>query len=248
MAEQYLLDLSKLGASEFKRLYGQAWYWIGFWRNPSDKALRAEEEVLLLKLAASASTILSTELFESIFPENVFPGIDESTAPRATLRQKCLAVVFPRAAEEAIDFFLRDGAINSLNEGGRFFAVECCLFQPDSPIWKTGLKRKLIEIVRSGCENSVAYVNIRDFFSLLVQGLESGIDSIRREDIAKVVSSNGDFVHCIWETIISRGIQYRMQISFIRGRESLIQTGVPEESLPLTQDLRSRIADEKLRN
>jgi hypothetical protein len=91
-------------------------------------------------------------------------------------------------------------------------------------------------------------VNIRDFFSLLVQGLESGIDSIRREDIAKVVSSNGDFVHCIWETIISRGIQYRMQISFIRGRESLIQTGVPEESLPLTQDLRSRIADEKLRN
>ncbi|MGB8476228.1 MAG: P-loop NTPase fold protein, partial [Candidatus Acidiferrum sp.] len=119
IAEQYLVGLEKLGASEFKRLYGQASYWIGFRRNPSDKALRDHEEILLLKLLGWASPALSTELFESIYPENGFLGHDESRAPRAALRDKCLEIVFARAAHEAIDFFRREGAINSLNEGGR---------------------------------------------------------------------------------------------------------------------------------
>ncbi len=247
MAEQYLIGLEKLGASEFKRLYGQASSWIGFRRNPSDKALRDQEEALLLKLLASASPALSTELFECIYPENTYPGLDESTAPRAALRDKCLGIIFAKAAQEAIDFFRRDGAINSLNEGGRFFAVKCCLFQPDSPIWKTTLQAKLIEVVRSGRTDFVAYVNVRDFFSLLVQGLDTGIDSIRREDIAQLLS-NQEFVRSMWQTIVSRGIQYRMLITYIRGRQSLIEKGVPEEALPLTDDMCSRISDDQSRS
>jgi hypothetical protein len=135
MAEQYLIDLQKLGAAEFKKVYGQASYWIGFRRNPSDKALREQEEKLLLRLLESASSHLSTELFECIYPENMFPGVDETTAPRAALRDKCLAIVYPRAAEEALEFFHRDGAINTLFERNRFFAVKCCFFLPNSPIW-----------------------------------------------------------------------------------------------------------------
>ncbi len=247
MAEQYLIDLEKLGASEFKRLHGQASYWIGFRRNPSDRALRDQEETSLLKLLDAASPALSTELFECIYPENTFLGPDESSAPRAALRDKCLGIVFPRAAQEAVDFFRRDGAINSLNEGGRFFAVKCCLFQPDSPIWKTRLQEKLIDVVRSGRKDFVAYDNVRDYFSLLVRGLDTGIDSIRREDIAKILS-NEEFLRSMWKTIISRGIQYRMQITFIRGRQSLTQRGVAEEVLPLTDDLRSRISDDQSRS
>jgi hypothetical protein len=247
MGEQYLIGLEKLGASEFKRLYGQASYWIGFQRNPSDKALRNQEAALLLKLLDSASPALSTELFDCVYPENTFPGVDETTAPRAALRDKCLEIVFSKAAQEAIGFFRRDGAINSLNEGGRFFAVKRCLFQPDSPIWKTNLQARLIDVVRSGRTDFVAYVNVRDFFSLLVQGLDTGIDSIRREDIAQVLS-NQEFVRSMWQTIVSRGIQYRMQVTYIRGRQSLIEKGVPEEALPLTEDLRLRISDDQARS
>ncbi|MGB8476807.1 MAG: hypothetical protein WCE61_22225, partial [Candidatus Acidiferrum sp.] len=168
-------------------------------------------------------------------------------APRAALRDKCLEIVFARAAHEAIDFFRREGAINSLNEGGRFFAVKCCLFLPDSPIWKTSLEGDLVEIVRSGLKDFVAYANVRDFFSLLIQGLETGIDSIRREDLVQILSKE-KFIRCMWATIISRGIQYRTQITFIRGRQSLIQRGVPEEFLPLPDDLRQRISDDQSRN
>jgi hypothetical protein len=246
MAEQYLIDLKKLGVPEFKRLYGQASYWIGFSRNPRDKALRVQEEALLLKLLSSASLSLSTGLFDCIYPENEYPGLDESAKPRAALREKCLRIVYEKAAEEAIHFFARDGAINSLAEQGRFFAVKCCLFQPDSPVWRAPLQERLINVVGSGRQNFAVYVNVRDFFGLLVQGLETGIDSIRRESVAAVLS-NEEFVRSLWGTIVSRGIQYRLQISFLRGRQSLIQKGVSEALLPLTEDLDSRLREEQAR-
>jgi hypothetical protein len=63
--------------------------------------------------------------------------------------------------------------------------------------------------VRSGRQDFVVYENVRDFFGPLVQGLETGIDSIRRENIAAVLS-NEEFVRSLWGTIVSRGIQYRM--------------------------------------
>jgi len=46
MAEHYLLELDRLGEVEFRRLYGQAAYWSGFRKNPSDKDLRLNEETL----------------------------------------------------------------------------------------------------------------------------------------------------------------------------------------------------------
>jgi hypothetical protein len=168
--------------------------------------LRKQEEILLLKLLGSASSSLSTELFESIYPVNTFPDVDETVAPRATLREKCVEVVYPKTAEEAIDFFRRDGAMNILFEGNRFLAVKCCLFKPDSPIWGNSLQGKLIEIVRSGRQDSVVYINVQDFFRILIQGLGTGVDWIQREDIAKTLS-NEKFVQSIRETIIGRGIQ-----------------------------------------
>jgi hypothetical protein len=157
-----------------------------------------------------------------------------------------LQIVYSRAAEEAINFFGRDGAINSLFEGNRFFAVKCCLFKPDSPIWSNDLRGRLVDVIRSGRTNFVAYVNVRDFFRILIQGLETGIDWIRREDIAKTLA-NEAVVRSVWETIMARGIQFRFLTSFLRGRNVLMQNGVSEESLPLNDELRSRLADEKLR-
>jgi KAP-like P-loop domain-containing protein len=243
MAEQYLLGLKKLDASAFKKVYGQASVWIGFRKNPADKVLREEEEALLIKLLTTAPSSLSTELFESVYPEKGFNDFPETAMPRESLRAKCLAIVYPKAAEEAIEFFRREGAINLLFEGSRFFAVKCCLFKTDSPIWSTDLKQELIGVIRSGRHDFSVYVNVRDFFRILVQGVETGIDWISREDVVEVLR-NEMLVRVIWETITSRGIQYRMQISFIKGRQSFILRGVPEHFMPLTGDLASRLAEE----
>src|SRR5437899_3731276 len=116
MLEQYLLDLGKLTAPRFRKLYGQASYWIGFRKNRSDNALRDQEETSLLKLLSSASPALSTELLEVVAPHSWDPDIDESAAKRQELRDKCVAIAAPKAAREALTFMTRDGGIQSLTE------------------------------------------------------------------------------------------------------------------------------------
>jgi hypothetical protein len=246
LIRQNLLDLSKLEASRFKKLYGQAVYWIGFRKNPTDKALRDQEERLLLELLSAASDRLSTELFEVVVPQDWHPGFGEGDAEKRALNRKCLEIVAPRAAREAITFITREGGIRSLSERGRFPAVKYCLFNSESPIWKTTLRDDVLGLIREGRENLTIYANVRDLFSLLVQGLEHGIDSVSKKEFTAVLS-NEDLVRCLWGCITSRGIQYRMQMSFIQGRQSLIQNGVPEALLPMTEELQRRLKEEESR-
>ncbi len=157
LVEQDLLGLNELSASRFGKVYGQSASWIGFRRNQSDKELRNREEILLLKLLSSASQALSTELLEVIIPHQWSPDIDDMFALREALRGRCEAIVAPKAAKEAIKFLTRDGGIQSLTERGRFFAVKYCLFSPESPVWKTSLRDKLLELIGSGRENLTIY-------------------------------------------------------------------------------------------
>jgi hypothetical protein len=89
-------------------------------------------------------------------------------------------------------------------------------------------------------------VNARDFFNLLAQGLEQGIDVASKKDIVTILS-DGKLAQCLWENVTSRGIQYRMRITFLRARQSFIRIGVPEKLMPLTEDLRSRLREEELK-
>jgi hypothetical protein len=89
-------------------------------------------------------------------------------------------------------------------------------------------------------------VNTRDFFNLLAQGLEQGIDIASKEEIVTILSDR-KLAQCLWETVTSRRIQYRMRIAFLRARQSFIRNGVPEALVPLTDDLRSRLREEELK-
>jgi hypothetical protein len=143
--------------------------------------------------------------------------------------------------------YRRRGAVRSLTEQGRFPAVKYCLFSPDSPVWKTDLRNALMSLLDRGCDDFKTYVNVRDFFFLLVQGLETGVDSIRQESIVKILFDH-EFVGRMWKTVISRAVQWRMQINFIQGRALLIENGVSDDLMPLTDELQSRIRDENLKN
>lgn len=242
MIEHYLLDLAKLGAPQFRRLYGQCQYWIGFRRNPTDKELREKEEALLVKLLSSASEVLSTELLEVVLPQDFYADIDGTVAEKQALRRKCVAIAAPRAAREAITFMNREGGIKCLTEPGRFSGVKYCLFRPDSPVWKTNLRDNLLELIHKGREDPTIYANVSEFFKLLLQGLEHGLDVVGKEDIATVLSDE-PFVQCLWETVTSREIQYRMQIAFLRARKSLIQNGISEAKLTLPEELQLRLTE-----
>jgi hypothetical protein len=104
----------------------------------------------------------------------------------------------------------------------------------------------VLDWIRRGEQESAIYLNVRDLFDLLIQGLEHGIDSIDTRDVSGVLS-NVEFAQCLWKTVTSRQIQYRMQIRFIRARQALIQNGIPEEAVPLTHELQLRLKEEESR-
>jgi hypothetical protein len=241
---QYLRDLGKLDAPRFRVLYAQLAGWIAFRRNPRDKILRDHEESQLLGLVSFASPALSLELFEVVNPEAPHPDLGEGYLERQKLRERCMAEIGHKAASEAIAFMNRQGGIQSLTERGRFLAVKYCLFHPDSPVWKTGLRAELLKSICRGREEFLIYENVREYFDLLVQGLDHRLEFALRQDIAQILADT-EFVTCLWSIVISRAIQYRMLISFVRARRTLIQNGVPEGSLPLTEDMQSRIKEDK---
>lgn len=248
MMEQLLLDLGKLTAPRFRKEYGQFAHWIGFRKNPADQLQREREEGLLLRLLSSASDELSAEILEVVLPDSWdFDMGDGTLDMRKALREKCEAIVAPKAAKEALGFMVRDGAIRSLTEQGRFPAVKYCLFNPLSPIWKTKLRDELLGLIGKGRDNQVILTNVRDLLDLIISGLDRGIDSIGTREISALLSDE-EFVRILWETVTSRGIQYRMQITFIRARQSLINNGAPETSLPLTEELKARLDEEARKN
>jgi hypothetical protein len=244
LAEQYLLDPTRFAASRFRKLLGQASFWIGFRRNQTDKILRDKEEASLMRLLSSVSGPLSVEVFESLVPQSSYMDIAEGAHERKGLHQRLLASVSAKAASEAIAFLTREGSVQSLTEQGRFNGVKRCLFQPDSDVWKTSLRDDLLMLIRKGQEDFVIYKNLRDLFHMVVRGLQYGIDTIPREDVAAILIDE-EFVRTLWETIISRGIQYRVIIAYIRARDSLIQSGIPEQVLPLTAEMESRLKEER---
>ena len=244
MIDQFLGDLGKLDAGRLGKLYGQATHWIGFRKNPGDIALRNQEEGLLLKLLCGASQQLSTELLENFLPAFDVDFGDGSLQLREDLREKCRAVVAPRAAKEAISFMTREGGIQSLTERGRFATVKYCLFKADSPVWKTDLRNELIALIHKGRDDSTVYSNVSDLFDLMMRGLRRGIDTVIDTSDVVVLVANHEFTKALWETVTSRAIQYRMQMSYIEARQLLIQNGVPEDILPLTEELKLRAEED----
>ena len=162
---------------------------------------------------------------------------------RSALRGKCVALVAPNAAREAISFITREGAIRSLIEEDRFSSVRYCLFHPASLVWKPDLRSDLLDSIQRGQKEFAVYVNVRDYFKLLAQGLKRGMDSITQQEISALLK-DGEFVRSVWDTVTSRSIQYRMRIAFIRDRESLIRNGASESDLPLTTELQARLDEE----
>jgi hypothetical protein len=244
MMEQFLGDLGKLDEERVEKLYGQVTHWIGFRRNPGDLALRDQEEGLLLKLLSRASEQLSTKLMDVFFPSFDIDMGDGALQLREALRKKCVAVVAPKAAREAISFMTREGGIRSLTERGRFAAEKYCLFKADSPVWTTDLRNEFIALIRRGRDDSRIYSNVSDLFDLMMRSLRRAIDPTI--DVSDVVTllSNQEFVKALWDTVTSRGIQYRMQMSYIEGRQLLIQNGVPEDILQLTDELKLRAEED----
>lgn len=245
MLEQFLLDLNKLSAPRFRKVYGQFMQWIAFRKNPGDQLQRKREEQVLVNLLASASVELSADILGDILPDGCeFDIGDGSLAMKQALRKKCHEIVAPRAAKEGLSFLTRDGGILSLTEHGRFPAIKYCLFNRRSPVWTTELRDEFLGLIGKGQDDDIIYSNVREYMDLVVRGLQlgGGIDGIGVREISELLKDE-EFVQLLWRTATSREIQYRLQMSFLEARQSLISSGASEAAMPLTKELEARVEE-----
>jgi hypothetical protein len=251
MLEQFLLDLRKLSPSRFKKVYGQCSHWIAFATNPGDKALRGQEEALLIRLLAEAPQELARGLLEELSPWSSFDddfGDEQRVVDlKHALRTKCVGVIISKVAKDAIESLSREGAVRELFEQGRFVGYKYCLFNRQSPVWTTDLQNDLVEVIRTGASDHIVYQNVHHFLHIILQAARSGFDHVTQSDITTLLSRE-EFVRTLWQTITSREIQYRKQHGIISARGTLIKLGVSESLLPLTSELKSRLEIDKSRS
>jgi hypothetical protein len=247
MTEQFLLGLGKLNPSRFNKLYGQVSYWIGFRKNANDLKMREYEEASLVKVTSSANSEPAIELLEIVDAKNWEADFGDGVRElRRDLGHRLTEIVAPAAAREAVSFITREDGVRNLGEAGRFPAVKACLFRASSPIWTTVVRPKLLSVVQGWEKDSITYTNVRDLFDLLIRGLESGIDSVNRSDIATFLQDH-ELVRFLWDAATSKQIQYRLQIRYLRARQELIQNGIPADLLPLRDELQLRLIEEESR-
>lgn len=247
LAEQFLLGLQKLTGARFNKFYGQAFYWYEFRTNPADKLLRDQEKAFLLNLLSKSQGPLAQELLDVLHPWH-FSSIDfdkPATAEgKSTLNNELIAIIAPRVAEQSIELMQQTDGIRGLSEKGKFLALKYCLLHPNSPMWSTSLWEKLVQEIRNGQKDLVAFRNSRDLMELIVEGLQHKLEISLYAGTTTIVAKQ-KFIGELWGTVISRQIQFRLQIRFIRWREVLLQAGVPEAVLPLTEDLKARLEMER---
>ena len=109
------------------------------------------------------------------FAPNTFCGVTGTVCAR----KKRSSVSDTLDHQSLLALVVEGDAIHSLTEQGRFTGVKYCLFQRRSPVWTSKLSNRLLAIIREGRTDPTIYLNVRDFFDLVVNGLERGIDSIR---------------------------------------------------------------------
>src|SRR6185437_11017057 len=135
-------------------------YWFEFRTNSADQLLRDQEKAFLLNLLSKSPGPLAQELLDVLHPWH-FSSIDfdkpATAEAKSPLNNELIAIVAPRVAEQSIELIQQTDGIRRLSEKGKFLALKYCLLHPKSPMWRTSLWEKLVQEIRKGQKDLVAF-------------------------------------------------------------------------------------------
>jgi hypothetical protein len=229
----------------FNRLLAAALSWIHFDGNPSDRTARREEKDILLKFSRSIGE-RSDEYLERLSPwssEWEMGNFDQHSAElKSALRAELTAVLSARVAEATLGLFsLRDG-IARLREKGRFLSFKFFLSHKSTPLRAEPLRSRLFVIFGDAGGNAVIHKNCLDLFEFLVGAARRGTDISTPDECREFLRDSG-YSSRLWNAVVSRQIQYRMQLHILEARQELINSGVPEALLAIPGWLADRLGD-----
>jgi hypothetical protein len=229
----------------FQRLLGGALYWIHFRTNPADNKARELERDFLLWIVRNAGS-RADDYLDVLRPWSDLSDVgsfdQRAYALQTGLRTELVIILLPAASEAALRLFETPGGISRLVEKGRLMAQRYALFAERSPLRSGNLRAGLFHVLSLAENSAMVHENCIEFFQLLLSGMRGAQDGADPEDF-RSIPRDVDLAARIWNSVVARKIQFRMQQELLNGRQQLIKGGTPENALPIPDWLRPPAPD-----
>lgn len=206
----------------FKNFLGICRTWAHFRTNDSDKALRAAERELLVRLISDRWHV--EEFFATLAPWEPPSGFAETASIELTSQLTDICV--PAVCEMALSLMKQPRGAEQLFDPDLRPALAYTLTHADSPLFRPPYRQEFVEVLAKGKEEIWRHDNVSKYLQLLLTGVEQGTRYVRRADARKIIDQH-DLVEVIWRTIVARPPQYRFIQSVREMRAKLIELDVP---------------------
>jgi KAP family P-loop domain len=245
MTQQFLSIPKMLTPNRFKELHKKALYWIGFRKNVAERQLRQREKAALISLIDSASPDLSSGLLEAMKPWDPWARMGdgpEVVSLKKSLLSTCTKRLARNVSRHLFNFLNDRQSIRRLGEPKRFLAYKYLLFHPDSIPWGKRLRSEIYAMLKRARRNLDAFENACALLRLLTDALEYPDGDIGSEGVQMLIHDH-KFIRSLWNAVLSRRIQWRLQVNFLTHRARLMKAGVPNSEMPISKALEERVPE-----
>ena len=245
MMTQYLSVTHRVTAERLKVLLDKTSQWIAFRKNDSEKRQREEEETVLLTQLDSVNREEAIALLELMKPWNnweTFGSGPEELPLRDGLRKSATDRLLPKIYEALTEFLGEEHSVKQLSEPGRYMAFKYVLYGRNMLPWKEDLNTRISEMLEAAPTRVSDYENAKELLRLTLEAAVMRRNDIDVEGVRKLLLDHV-FVRDLWAAVTSRSIQWRMQLNLLTTRKQLLDYGVPDYDLPLTEELLGRMPE-----
>jgi hypothetical protein len=245
MTCQFLGLPGMLNAERFKQFYGKSTYWIAFTKNDADRILREKEKTCVLALAQNASDSLAESLITALEPWDPWKFMAENaiaSEARKKLLEEVISVLLPKAQAGFLSSLHSPEAVRRLQLPKEAICYTHLLFDQAYASLRPSLRDGLLAWFQDMEHNPNAIEQANDFLQLLVDALRNNSVTVAREGALTWIS-DAAFIASLWKVATEKRIQFRMLHLFLSNRKTLIDDGVDESLLPLTEELAVALPD-----
>jgi hypothetical protein len=239
ITEQFLSLPDLLTPERFGKLFEKSLYWIAFRANPADGELRNAERHLLYSLLERTSNDQAPAMLETLKPWDpwAFSPEDVQTAGlKKDLRNECVSLLLPKVEQALVVYLRRPESLRLLSTPNGSQSFRYVLFSVERLPWGPVISSALLETMQDAKADPHAYEKANEFLDLLVDAAGNRSTFVSRPSAEKIVGDD-TFITAMWQGIMSKHIQFRMLKSYLSKRETLLQLGAKQESLPLSLEL-----------
>ena len=231
-------QLAKHGLSKNEKTYFQRYSyfykylkmlenWIHFDDNKTDQETREREKKLLLYWLKLLSLEDLNEAY-LYFSEQLrkIPSTDRNyDTKRKALYSECLKICSPVIFEELLDSFRQKNKIALMRQQEN--PELSILLDHQSKFFSSPYQDAFYKLLEEGKSNTIIQSNFIDYLSLIATR-EHTI-----KEAASLVQNKKEVIVKLWQTVISKELQFRILNEVREDREKLLEWGMDEKDLPM---------------